>query len=155
MDSVSRPRPPARRTRLPNSLMTCQPCVYVKNRLINLLNFDTLCIFSSYGFSVSKVSLFQTPIMAEVSKRPIEDMETEEAKLPKKKFYRQRAHSNPIADHCFDYPVSPDKVSCPVLSHAIPVFVFQNFSTIGQSFTLTIRPPGSSLLTSAAVTAVC
>merc|ERR1712226_765655 len=26
---------------------------------------------------------------------------------PKKKFYRQRAHSNPIADHCFDYPVSP------------------------------------------------
>ena len=32
-------------------------------------------------------------------------------KLPKKKFYRQRAHSNPIADHCFDYPVSPDKYS--------------------------------------------
>src|SRR4051794_17945176 len=28
--------------------------------------------------------------------------------LPKKKFYRQRAHSNPIADHCFDYPLSPD-----------------------------------------------
>nr|CAG4649617.1 EOG090X0BSB [Scapholeberis mucronata]SVE93832.1 EOG090X0BSB [Scapholeberis mucronata] len=27
--------------------------------------------------------------------------------LPQKKFYRQRAHSNPIADHCFDYPVSP------------------------------------------------
>jgi len=27
--------------------------------------------------------------------------------MPKKKFYRQRAHSNPIADHCFDYPVSP------------------------------------------------
>ena len=50
--------------------------------------------------------------MAEVSKRPIEDdMDTEGAKLPKKKFYRQRAHSNPIADHCFDYPVSPDKVS--------------------------------------------
>ena len=31
------------------------------------------------------------------------------AQLPKKKFYRQRAHSNPIADHCFDYPVSPDE----------------------------------------------
>ncbi|XP_054257940.1 tRNA (guanine-N(7)-)-methyltransferase isoform X2 [Macrosteles quadrilineatus] len=28
--------------------------------------------------------------------------------LPKKKFYRQRAHSNPIADHCFDYPATPD-----------------------------------------------
>nr|CAG4645756.1 EOG090X0BSB [Lynceus sp. MCZ IZ 141354] len=29
------------------------------------------------------------------------------SRLPQKKFYRQRAHSNPIADHCFDYPVSP------------------------------------------------
>ncbi len=28
--------------------------------------------------------------------------------LPQKRYYRQRAHSNPIADHCFDYPVSPD-----------------------------------------------
>ena len=45
------------------------------------------------------------------NKRPVEEMDTEsEAKLPQKKFYRQRAHSNPIADHCFDYPVSPDKV---------------------------------------------
>ncbi len=30
--------------------------------------------------------------------------------LPQKRYYRQRAHSNPIADHCFDYPVSPDKM---------------------------------------------
>ena len=29
-------------------------------------------------------------------------------KLPQKKFYRQRAHSNPMADHCFDYPRRPD-----------------------------------------------
>ncbi|KAG6442646.1 hypothetical protein O3G_MSEX002468 [Manduca sexta] len=28
--------------------------------------------------------------------------------LPQKKYYRQRAHSNPIADHCFDYPTHPD-----------------------------------------------
>ncbi|XP_072017930.1 tRNA (guanine-N(7)-)-methyltransferase-like [Amphiura filiformis] len=28
--------------------------------------------------------------------------------MPQKKFYRQRAHSNPIADHTFDYPVCPD-----------------------------------------------
>ncbi|XP_031781602.1 tRNA (guanine-N(7)-)-methyltransferase [Nasonia vitripennis] len=28
--------------------------------------------------------------------------------LPQKKFYRQRAHSNPIADHCIEYPVKPD-----------------------------------------------
>ncbi|XP_064091858.1 tRNA (guanine-N(7)-)-methyltransferase-like [Macrobrachium nipponense] len=31
-------------------------------------------------------------------------------KLPQKKYYRQRAHSNPIADHNFDYPVSPNAV---------------------------------------------
>lgn len=28
--------------------------------------------------------------------------------LPQKKYYRQRAHSNPLADHTFDYPVSPE-----------------------------------------------
>ncbi|XP_023320743.1 tRNA (guanine-N(7)-)-methyltransferase [Eurytemora carolleeae] len=33
--------------------------------------------------------------------------ENEVPELPKKRFYRQRAHSNPIADHCFDYPLSP------------------------------------------------
>ena len=32
-------------------------------------------------------------------------------KLPQKKYYRQRAHSNPIADHCFDYPVDPDSMN--------------------------------------------
>lgn len=31
-------------------------------------------------------------------------------KLPQKKYYRQRAHSNPIADHNFDYPVCPSTV---------------------------------------------
>nr|CAG4637290.1 EOG090X0BSB [Ceriodaphnia reticulata]SVE73147.1 EOG090X0BSB [Ceriodaphnia reticulata] len=30
--------------------------------------------------------------------------------LPQKKYYRQRAHSNPIADHCFDYPVLPSEM---------------------------------------------
>ena len=31
--------------------------------------------------------------------------------LPQKKFYRQRAHSNPLADHCFDYPANPDAMN--------------------------------------------
>jgi len=31
--------------------------------------------------------------------------------LPQKRYYRQRAHSNPIADHCFDYPVDPDSMN--------------------------------------------
>ncbi|KAF5306170.1 hypothetical protein FQR65_LT07446 [Abscondita terminalis] len=30
--------------------------------------------------------------------------------LPQKKYYRQRAHSNPIADHCIDYPQKPDEM---------------------------------------------
>ena len=30
--------------------------------------------------------------------------------LPQKRNYRQRAHSNPIADHCLDYPSTPDNI---------------------------------------------
>lgn len=29
--------------------------------------------------------------------------------LPQKKFYRQRAHANPMSDHDIEYPISPDK----------------------------------------------
>lgn len=28
-------------------------------------------------------------------------------RLPQKKYFRQRAHSNPIADHIIEYPVKP------------------------------------------------
>ncbi|XP_025414832.1 tRNA (guanine-N(7)-)-methyltransferase [Sipha flava] len=31
-----------------------------------------------------------------------------ELSLPQKRYYRQRAHSNPIADHDFDYPSCPE-----------------------------------------------
>ena len=31
--------------------------------------------------------------------------------LPQKKYYRQRAHSNPIADHCIEYPIKPDSMN--------------------------------------------
>ncbi|CAD7091008.1 unnamed protein product [Hermetia illucens] len=31
------------------------------------------------------------------------------ASIPQKRYYRQRAHSNPIADHCFEYPAHPDE----------------------------------------------
>ncbi|XP_077978393.1 tRNA (guanine-N(7)-)-methyltransferase-like [Glandiceps talaboti] len=30
------------------------------------------------------------------------------ASMPQKRYYRQRAHSNPMADHSFDYPVKPE-----------------------------------------------
>ena len=35
----------------------------------------------------------------------------EAVELPQKKYYRQRAHSNPLADHSFDYPTSPDDIN--------------------------------------------
>ena len=41
--------------------------------------------------------------------------------LPQKRYYRQRAHSNPMADHCFDYPVSPGKMN-PNWSEMYPDF---------------------------------
>lgn len=31
--------------------------------------------------------------------------------LPQKKYYRQRAHSNPICDHVFDYPTTPEEMN--------------------------------------------
>lgn len=34
----------------------------------------------------------------------------EGSKLPQKKYYRQRAHSNPLGDHNFDYPINPEKM---------------------------------------------
>ncbi|KAF7280056.1 tRNA (guanine-N(7)-)-methyltransferase [Rhynchophorus ferrugineus] len=35
--------------------------------------------------------------------------------LPQKRHYRQRAHSNPMADHCFDYPQTPNEMDWSVL----------------------------------------
>ncbi|CAO3651646.1 unnamed protein product [Cunninghamella blakesleeana] len=32
----------------------------------------------------------------------------EEAKLPRKRFYRQRAHANPFSDHQLEYPAKPN-----------------------------------------------
>ncbi|CAG0888303.1 unnamed protein product [Darwinula stevensoni] len=52
----------------------------------------------------------------------------QEWRKPQKKYYRQRAHSNPIADHCFSYPVSPDRMDW---SSLYP----DHFSTGGNSKT--------------------
>jgi len=32
------------------------------------------------------------------------------AKLPQKRFFRQRAHANPFSDHDLKYPVSPNSM---------------------------------------------
>jgi tRNA (guanine-N7-)-methyltransferase len=39
----------------------------------------------------------------------------QELSLPQKRYYRQRAHSNPIADHDFDYPSCPKSYDWSVL----------------------------------------
>ncbi|TRY85083.1 hypothetical protein DNTS_023037 [Danionella cerebrum] len=35
--------------------------------------------------------------------------------LPQKKYYRQRAHSNPMADHSFHYPLCPEQMDWSLL----------------------------------------
>lgn len=35
----------------------------------------------------------------------------ETTRLPRKRFYRQRAHSNPFSDHQLEYPTSPDSMN--------------------------------------------
>ena len=46
--------------------------------------------------------------MSAMETAPPEEASSPAKKLPQKKYYRQRAHSNPMADHCFDYPRRPD-----------------------------------------------
>ena len=55
-------------------------------------------------------------------KRPSE--EGGGVQLPKKRFYRQRAHSNPIADHCFDYPIKPEEVAWKICKARLTHFSF-------------------------------
>ncbi|KAH3680239.1 hypothetical protein WICMUC_000420 [Wickerhamomyces mucosus] len=37
-----------------------------------------------------------------------ENNDNDKIELPKKRFYRQRAHSNPFSDHRLEYPISPN-----------------------------------------------
>lgn len=45
---------------------------------------------------------FVRNLLLRIMAESMEFDETEICKLPRKRFYRQRAHSNPIADHTFD-----------------------------------------------------
>lgn len=42
------------------------------------------------------------------------DEPVEQAILPQKRHYRQRAHANPFSDHSLQYPASPDAVDWPL-----------------------------------------
>lgn len=59
--------------------------------------------------------------------------------LPQKKYFRQRAHSNPIADHIFDYPVCPEQMDWESL---YPLVGQDNGSSSGDNRKVTSsRPP--------------
>lgn len=45
------------------------------------------------------------------SKVEFEDKGDEEIKLPQKRYYRQRAHSNPFSDHQLEYPLNPQSMN--------------------------------------------
>lgn len=45
-----------------------------------------------------------------MSQAQVEEEEEVDVGLPQKRNYRQRAHSNPIADHCMDYPTTPEDI---------------------------------------------
>lgn len=49
--------------------------------------------------------------------------------LPQKKYYRQRAHTNPIADHCLDYPRTPEEMDW---SSLYPAYFTKNDESSGD-----------------------
>lgn len=63
------------------------------------------CMFSNLHFNLNQPIFENIFLMiAELSQTSKNETVTEQTvvSLPQKRFYRQRAHSNPIADHCFD-----------------------------------------------------
>ena len=84
------------------------------------INYKTATCVSFRG-AVLSIFMFQTAMACQ------DGAENGGGKLqlPKKRFYRQRAHSNPIADHCFDYPVSPHEVRKLFNIREIDIFIFQ------------------------------
>ncbi|XP_075156883.1 tRNA (guanine-N(7)-)-methyltransferase [Haematobia irritans] len=68
---------------------------------------------------------------------PSKEDETTTLSLPQKRYYRQRAHSNPIADHCFDYPAHPSHVDWSLLYPDFPTYnpkKFVEFADIGCGY---------------------
>ncbi|XP_018495948.1 tRNA (guanine-N(7)-)-methyltransferase [Galendromus occidentalis] len=62
-----------------------------------------------------------------------DEMETE-VQLPQKRYYRQRAHSNPIADHCFDYPCTPNDMDWTSLLEGFSDLSRVEFADIGCGY---------------------
>ncbi|KAI1078057.1 putative methyltransferase [Whalleya microplaca] len=72
--------------------------------------------------------------------------ENDTPNMPRKKFYRQRAHANPFSDHRLTYPTTPDDMDW---SSFFPAFVVDqqpspNSQTV-ESATITGKPPPQKL----------
>ncbi|CCH45807.1 hypothetical protein BN7_5393 [Wickerhamomyces ciferrii] len=63
----------------------------------------------------------------------IKDQDSNDSKLPIKRFYRQRAHSNPFSDHKLEYPRSPDQMNW---SKFYPKFVDETTGKLSKQVTI-------------------
>lgn len=55
--------------------------------------------------------------------------------IPKKKYYRQRAHSNPFSDHQLEYPRSPDEMDWTTF---FPQFIDKSETSDGKTLTKSV-----------------
>lgn len=62
-----------------------------------------------------------------------DDNNTKIIELPKKKFYRQRAHSNPFSDHQLEYPDCPDNMNW---SQLYPYYIKDNNNKDNKQVTI-------------------
>ncbi|QLG73982.1 hypothetical protein HG535_0F04940 [Zygotorulaspora mrakii] len=62
-----------------------------------------------YAYRVNKQENRKELKHVKIDEKSVES-KTETLDLPKKKFYRQRAHSNPFSDHQLEYPLSPEEM---------------------------------------------
>ena len=58
-----------------------------------------------------KVTTFTSRMMSCNNGGDEEEMREVHVKHPRKRNYRQRAHSNPLSDHSFEYPVRPETMN--------------------------------------------
>ncbi|KAG9248737.1 hypothetical protein BJ878DRAFT_487025 [Calycina marina] len=66
------------------------------------------------------------------------------AELPKKKFYRQRAHANPFSDHQLTYPISPDHMDW---AEYYPAFISPEPNPVSESTAVPAAPSTPKKLT--------
>lgn len=62
--------------------------------------------------------------------------------LPRKRFFRQRAHANPFSDHDLQYPVSPDAMDWTGLYPQMAADARVEFADVGCGYGGLLSTPG-------------